>query len=314
MLLTDYFRSTHDNTWDMALTTGVNHGTIRLPEDDAFDLTDKSHWQSVYDRFVKHGITPVVIEPMPNNVHDHIKVGDEKRDQSIEKVIKMFPIMEQLRINIICFNFMAHIGWLRTSHNISERGGAKVTGFNINDFKESPLSITENELWDNYTYFLNAVVPYAEKFGIKLALHPDDPPRNLGNVKRIMTSTENIKRAIYSTVQSDCLGLTMCQSNFYIMGEDINEVIKDFANKIFFIHFRNTLGEIDNFRETFHDSGGIDMAEIMKTYLKYKIDVPIRVDHVPTMPWEESTTVGYDAIGRLFAIGYMKGIIEGCKA
>ena len=86
MILTDYFRSTPDATWDFALQSGVRHGVIRLPEDAAFDLTDSSHWQQVYDRFTDHGITPLVIEPMPNEVHDHIKAGDQLRDESIEKV------------------------------------------------------------------------------------------------------------------------------------------------------------------------------------------------------------------------------------
>ena len=81
MLLTDYFRSKKDATWDYAIQSGVKHGVIRLPEDDDFDLTNKSHWKTVYDRFTNFGITPVIIEPMPNCVHDHIKAGDSLRDE-----------------------------------------------------------------------------------------------------------------------------------------------------------------------------------------------------------------------------------------
>lgn len=114
MLLTDYFRSEHDATWDFAVQSGVHHGVIRLPEDAAFELTNAAHWQQVHKRFVDFGITPVIVEPMPNCVHDHIKAGDEKQDESIEKVIKMLPIMRSLNIGTICFNWMAHIGWLLT--------------------------------------------------------------------------------------------------------------------------------------------------------------------------------------------------------
>ena len=89
MLLTDYFRSERDNTWDFAIQSGVSHGVIRLPETSDFDITDISHWETVYKRFTDFGITPVIIEPMPNALHDHIKAGDEKRDECIEKVIKM---------------------------------------------------------------------------------------------------------------------------------------------------------------------------------------------------------------------------------
>ncbi len=312
MILTDYFRSAKDLTWDIAKQSGVDKGVIRLPEDGTFDLTDKSHWQTVYDRFINYGIKPIIIEPMPNEVHDHIKAGDEKRDESIEKVIKMLPIMQHFGIDTICFNWMAHIGWLRTSSDYPERGGATVTGFDKNDFNPTDKAISHEELWNNYEYFLKAVIPEAEKNEIKLALHPDDPPLPyLGNVGRIMTSYDSIKKAIYDICPSDMLGVTMCQANYYIMGEDLDKVITELRDKIFFIHFRNTKGTIESFRETFHDNGALDMAHLMKLYTNLGIDVPIRVDHVPTMKDENTNVAGYAAIGRYFAIGYLKGLLEG---
>lgn len=296
------------------MQSGVRHGVIRLPEDDKFDLTDRSHWETVYKRFTDYGITPLVIEPMPNELHDHIKAGDAMRDACIEKAVKMFPIMRQLNIDTICFNWMAHIGWLRTSSEYPERGGAKVTEFNMQDFTPTGAKITAKELWDNYTYFVKAVIPEAEKYGIKLALHPDDPPvPRLGDVERIMISRENIRKAVSGIVKSDSLGITMCQANYFIMGEDLEDTIREFADQIHLIHFRNTKGEPNHFRETFHDNGDMDMAELMKTYIKYGVDVPIRVDHVPTMAGEVSSLPGYDAMGRLFAIGYLKGILDACK-
>ena len=311
MILTDHFRSKKDLTWDLAKQCGVDKGVIRLPETSDFDLTDKSHWQTVYDRFINYGIKPIIIEPMPNEIHDHIKAGDELRDQSIEKAIKMLPIMRSFGIDTICFNWMAHIGWLRTRSDIIERGGAYVTGFDMKDFKPTGAKISEKELWDNYEYFLNAIIPEAEKYEIKLALHPDDPPvKKLGDVSRIMISAENIKKAIYDICPSDMLGITMCQANYYIMGEDLDKVIQDFKDKIFFVHFRNTTGSIDGFRETFHDNGDLDMAHLIRLYQKLKINVPVRVDHVPTLVGEDTEVAGYAALGRFFAIGYLKGLLE----
>ena len=311
MLLTDYFRSEKDATWDIGIQCGVQHGVIRLPETDDFDLTNKSHWEQVHKRFTDFGITPVIVEPMPNCVHDHIKAGDEKRDESIEQVIKMLPIMEELGVQSICLNWMAHIGWLRTRSDIVERGGARVTEFNIADFKPTDAKITAEELWANYEYFLKAVVPVAEKHNIKLALHPDDPPRpNLGDVGRIMISRKNSEKAIYDIVPSEILGVTFCQANYHIMGENVEELIESWAKKIFFVHFRNTVGHPDHFRETFHDNGALDMAALLRAYKRNGVDVPIRVDHVPTMAGEISTLPGYDALGRLFAIGYLKGILD----
>ena len=311
MILTDYFRSNHDVTWDYALQCGVNHGVIRLPETDDFDLTDKSHWQTVYKRFVDYGIKPIIIEPMPNCVHDHIKAGDSLRDASIEKVIKMLPIMRDLDIDTICFNFMAHIGWLRTKNDILERGGALVTGFDSNDFESTGNVISENELWNNYEYFLKAIVPEAEKHNIKLALHPDDPPlAKLGDVSRIMISGDNIKKAIYDIVPSDILGVTMCQATYHMMGEDLYKIIPELKEKIFFIHFRNAVGNKLCFRETFHDNGELDMAALIGLYKELGINVPIRVDHVPTLKGEDTAVAGYAAMGRLYAIGYLKGLLE----
>lgn len=311
MLLTDYFRSQHDATWDIALQCGVRHGVIRLPENADFDICNKAHWDAVHKRFTDFGFKPVIIEPMPNALHDHIKAGDDLRDASIEKVIKMFPIMRDLEIDTICFNFMAHIGWLRTRSDFPERGGATVTSFDMDKFVPTGAKITAEELWCNYRYFLDAVLPEAEKCGIKLALHPDDPPvPRLGDVERIMISGENIRKAIFDIHPSDSLGLTMCQANFFVMGEDLEEMIHRFREKIMFVHFRNAKGHPNAFRETFHDNGDIDMAKIMRTYVENGIDVPVRVDHVPTMAGETSHLAGYDALGRYFAIGYLKGILD----
>jgi len=310
MILTDYFRSEHDLTWDYAKQCGVKYGTIRLPEHQDFDITNLAHWEQVIKGFTDFGIKPLIIEPLPNELHDHIKTGDEKREECIEKTIKMMEYMNRFGIKILCFNWMAHIGWLRTSDKIQERGGALVTGFDHRDFQSIDKTITAKELWDNYESFIKAVSPYAELYDVKLALHPDDPPLpKLGDVERIMISFENIQRAI-SVVDSPNLGVTMCQATYLMMGEDLYSIIPKLADKIFFIHFRNVVGNQHQFHETFHDNGLIPMADIMALYHKCGINVPVRVDHVPLMAGESEGTVGYTALGRLYAIGYLKGILE----
>lgn len=315
MLLTDYFHSEKSLQWQYAKQMGINHAVMRLPDEPQFDPGNYTHWKTVYDRFANEGIKPVVVEPLPNTLHDHIKTGDSKCDDCIQKVIDMLAIMERLDVRTLCFNFMAHIGWYRSADNIKERGGALVTGFNMADFVPTDsFAITEEDLWSNLTYFLQAVVPYAEKHGIKLALHPDDPPVSLGKVARILTSYEAIHKAVH-LVESDCLGVTLCQATYSAMGEDLEKVISSFAaeNKIFFVHFRDIKGDKNNFRETFHDNGQTDMAKILRHYHKCGVCAPIRVDHVPTMAGEDNSSPGYTAIGRLFAVGYLKGLIDGIK-
>ena len=314
MILADYFRSTHDAAWDFALAAGVRHAIIRLPEDGRFDYGDRGHWDALVGKFREFGVTPVAIEPMPNELHDHIKVGDARRDESIERVISMFPHMRAYGIDTICFNWMAHIGWLRTRTDCPERGGARVTEFRMADLGPTEAAITAEQLWENYEYFLKAVIPNAEQYGIKLALHPDDPPvPRLGGVARIMSDGDGIRRAVRGILPSDYLGITMCQANFYLMGEDLPSVIAELADRIFMVHFRNVRGTRTDYRETWHDNGELDMAALMRLYRAHGVNVPIRVDHVPTMPGESAAVPGYDTIARLFAIGYLKGILDSCK-
>lgn len=317
MILSDYFLSTPSLQWQLGKQLGVNHAVVRLPEDPDFDMTDPAHIKAVADRFKNAGLQPLVVEPMPNDVHTHIKRGDAKRDESIEKVLKMIPLLAENGWTTICTNFVAEINWYRSTSTIPERGGALVTGFDLKEANIDP-SMTSNaeELWRNLEYFLKAVIPTCEKYGIRLALHPDDPPlKKLGNLERILISKENIQRAL-DLVPSDCLGVTMCQANFVAMGENVYECIEHFGKqgKIFFVHFRDIAGTLECFHETFHDNGQTDMAKTIKCYRDVGFDGPIRVDHVPTMAGEANDRPGYETIGRLYAIGYLRGLAEavGC--
>lgn len=316
MIITDYFTEPVESQIALVKQIGVDHGVIRIPENDGFDVVNYSHWKQLVDDYRKHGITPLVVEPLPNSIYESIKCGGKNRDQNIQKVIDMLKNMSKLNIRTLCLNFMAHIGWYRTDFDIRERGGALVTGFNIDHFSSvDTFSISSQQLWNNLEYFLKAVVPYAEKYDIRLALHPDDPPvPNLGGVSRILISADNMQRAI-ELVKSDHLGITLCQGSFRAMGEDIVEVIYRFGRegKIFFVHFRDIVGNRQCFRETFHDNGSTNMVNAIEAYLKLGLNIPVRVDHVPTMWGELNTTPGYAKLGRLFAIGYLKGILDSCN-
>lgn len=315
MIPCDYFRSRPDLSWTYARQCGVTHGVVRLPETPDFDPTNREHWRAVVDRFRSAGIRPLVVEPLPNALHDHIKLGDARRDECLDKALAMFPIMEELGFTTLCANFMAGLGWTRTRQDLPDRGGALVTGFDLADF-HTPTgtpSITEEELWENLAVFLRAAVPVAEKHGIRIALHPDDPPLpHLGPVARILRSAAAFERA-WALAPSPCLGVTFCQATFAMAGEDVYSLVPHWKDRIFFIHFRNARGTAEHFRETFHDDGALDMARLLRLYNEHcSSDIPIRVDHVPSMG-EGDGRDGYGFIGRLFALGYLRGLLDGLR-
>ncbi|GHT58554.1 mannonate dehydratase [Spirochaetia bacterium] len=313
MILADALRSEPDRTWDYAIQTGIKHAVIGAPNDGKFDITDYSHWKSLYDRYMSKGLTPVVVEGAPEPAHESIKRGDANRDKSIEQVLKYLPILDKLNLRTICINWMPYKGWFRTRNNIPARGGALVTGFYREDIPDTePLLITTEQLWENLTYFLKAVVPSCEKYGVKLAFHPDDPPvPRLGDVERILINRANIEKAL-NIVPSAFVGITLCQGCFCAMGEDIYDTITAFnkREKVFFVHFRDIEGTPQSFCETFHDIGPTDMVRCLELYREYGFNGPVRVDHVPTMAGDDNTRPGYAAVGRLFAIGYLKGMLD----
>lgn len=314
MILTDYLLPTPSLQWDYARQVGVRHAVIRLPEDGTFDEGDPAHWQSLIARYTQRGFTPLVVEPMPNRLHDSIKAGDQHRDANIDQVINMLAAMQGTGITTICTNFMAHIGWYRTQNAIPERGGALVTGFDQAEVPDTVrASLTAGQVWANLTYFLRAVAPAAEHYGFRIALHPDDPPvPMLMGVARVLTSPENIQRAL-DIAASPNVGVTLCQGTYSAMGADVCAAITRFAvqDKLFFVHFRDIRGTRERFHETFHDNGQTDMAAAIRAYRDVGYAGPVRVDHVPTMAGEENTAPGYASVGRLFALGYLKGLLEG---
>lgn len=275
----------------------------------------KAAWQAL-------GLSLKVIEGPPA-LDVKTKLGLPGRDEEIDQFITFLRNLSALEIDTVCYNWMPVINWTRTKHDLPSRGGALVTAFDEEDLKNAPPVTTYGELtaekmWQNLDYFLKAVIPEAERYGIKMALHPDDPPvDHIRGIPRIMTSVEAFKRML-DLYPSPNNGITFCQGSFASMGEegrgvDIPAAIEYFGRRgvIHFVHFRDVRGYKSRFEETFHDDGKTDMYKAMSTYYQVGFQGPLRPDHVPCMAGDSNEHPGYSTIGTLFAIGYIRGLMEG---
>ena len=248
------------------------------------------------------------------------KLGLPGRDEEIDTAITLIRNMGRLGIPIWCYEWMPVFNWMRTSTTVPSRGGAMATGYDHSLMKDAPLTeygeVSEDQLWIALEYFLKAIIPEAEKAGVKLAMHPDDPPlspiRGLG---RIMRSIDNYQRLL-DMYPSEVNGIALCQGNFTLMTDDLPAAIRHFGkqDKIFFVHFRDVRGTAEKFVEVFHDEGKTDMRACMEAYRDAGFDGVCRPDHVPTMEGDSNDNPAYSSIGRLFAIGYLKGLREAVYA
>ena len=248
------------------------------------------------------------------------KLGLPGRDEEIEAACDLIRNMGILGIPVWCYEWMPVFNWTRTSTTVPLRGGAVATGYDHELMRHAPQTeygqVSEEQLWDNLKYFLEKVIPVAEKAGVKLAMHPDDPPlspiRGLG---RIMRSIDNYQRLV-DLIPSEVNGICLCQGNFTLMTDDLPAAIRHFGqqDKIFFVHFRDVRGTPEKFIETFHDDGKTDMHACMQAYRDLGFAGVLRPDHVPTMAGESNDNPAYSSIGRLFAIGYIKGLREAVYA
>lgn len=311
----EIFGTGDDARLKLARQVGVNHVILgaalgKVPRDRYVETLEK-----IKADFQARGMTIAGVESHPVPA-EKIKLGLAGRDEEIENYRAAIEALGKVGIPMICYNFMAGLGWYRTRVDLPERGGALTTEFDNEVAKKQGLTqwgeIGEDKIWANIEYFLKAVIPVAEKAGVKMALHPDDPPISpLRGIGRIAISAKNYRR-IMNIVPSPVNGVTFCQANFKLMGENLEALAREWCTqkKIFFVHFRDVEGTRERFHETFHDNGPTNMVRMLQTYSKYGFDGPIRPDHAPTLEGEGNDHPGYAMEGKILAFGYMRGIMN----
>jgi mannonate dehydratase len=271
------------------------------------------------DLLGEEGLALGVIEDNPPM--EALRFGADGREEELAFVADMIRNMGRLGIPTWCYNWAAGVGWVRTSVAKRGRGGALVSGYDHDSIDHDDLTVygrlTADEAWANLGWFLERILPIAEDAGVRIALHPDDPPvlPEIRGIARIVTTPEAYDR-VFDAYPSEANAMTLCQGNFTLMTDDLPAVIRRYGSerKIAFAHFRDVRGSAEHFVETFHDEGQTDMFACMQAYVDVGFDGLMRSDHVPLLAADTQSVPGYSDQGRLYAVGYMTGLREAAMA
>ncbi len=272
------------------------HGSPHLPGETHWEYMDLLRLRT---RCEDAGLRLNAIENVPIKFYDKVMLGLPGRDEQIEHMATTIRNMGRAGIPVFGYHFVVTGVW-RTSTTTPGRGGAQVTSFGV---------YSDDEIWANYEYFIRAILPVAEEAGVKLALHPDDPPvPSLGGVARIMRSFDAFERAM-AVGDSPMHGLDFCVGSWSEMSpEECMRGLRHFGErgKIIYVHFRDVLGSVPKFREGFINEGNLNMFEVMKTLREVGFSGYMIDDHVPHM----ANDGGWASRSRAFANGQMSAMLD----
>jgi mannonate dehydratase len=295
--------------------SGVLLNTPILPGEQRWEVADLVWMRK---RCESYGLRLEALENTPLHFYERAMLGLEGRDEQIANYQATIQHMGEAGISVLGYNWMPTRVW-RTPDAIG-RGGARVTAFDIDQVDRGPLrhglrehpllagkTLEADALWDNYCYFMEAVLPVAERAGVTLALHPDDPPvPMLGGVARLFCNFEGFRRAMES-FDSPNHGLDFCMGCWSEMGEDVIGAIRHFATrgKITYVHFRDVKGVVPRFQECFLGEGNVDVVAAMRALKESGFGGFIIDDHVPHLV--DDTAWGHR--GRAHATGYIQALV-----
>ena len=303
---------------------GFHFNTPPIATDDEDFWTVRAlKWLKEYTE--KFGLKLEMIENVPIRFIDKIILGADGRDEQIENYIKTLHNMGEAGIPILGHHFCPTWAW-RTSITHPFRGGATVSAYDRSvedkvpnaytiskkhmiDFGETPPPTAE-DLWKNFEYFIKAVIPEAEKAGVKLITHPSDPPlETVAGVARIFISQDDFRRA-EKLANNDAWGINFCMGTFSQLGgqEAVLDMINEFVPKkrIHMVHFRDVQGTLEKFNECFLGEGRYDPAIIMKALADNGYEGLVLDDHVPFLT--NDTRWGHTS--RAYTYGYLKALNE----
>jgi mannonate dehydratase len=272
--------------------------------------------EAAQERIEDHGLHLAGIQSLPYSLYGDIMFDREGATEALDQITTLVRNLGEAGVPILGYQWNPRgVVPMRTSP-VELRGGAVGTGFDLDEIEnpdELPPGIdreyTEAEFWENYQRFLERVLPVAEEAGVDLALHPVDPPvvESLGGIPRLFRNVENFEKAM-ELVPSDNHGLKLCLGCFSQMGEDVESVIRRFGERdqIVFIHFRDVVGSMPKFHETFVDEGNFDTTAAVRTLSDVGYDGVVIPDHVPELVDDDD----WRHRARALTVGYLRGVID----
>src|SRR5262245_39389105 len=262
--------------------------TPKLPGESRWEFRDLLYLRTQAENA---GLRLMALENVPIRFYDKIMLGLPGRDEQLANMQETVRNMGRAGIPILGYHFMPNAVW-RTSRSTPVRGGATATAFDLELAKSAPLShgrpYTEEEMWANYDWYLERILPVCEEAGVRMALHPDDPPCDfpLGGVPRLFRNFENFARAM-ERHPSPMHGLDFCHGCWSEMrgGAGVLDAIRYFGERgrLFYVHLRDVIGTADDFTEVFLGDGNVNPVETVKTLKASGFSGFIIDDHVPHM-------------------------------
>ncbi len=274
---------------------------------DGVDHTEA--FEQAREQVESHGMT---LNNLFMSCWPSITLGKPEMDEKIEAWGRMLEAMGRAGIQNLGWNFKP-MGNFRTISDIGRGGVAYSTfdraEFDASDVKRHDPPVGEDEMWERMEAFLSGVLPVARQAGVRMALHPDDPPipEPLGGVAQICSTMDQFRR-IFDMGSPAEHGMVFCQGCVTeLLGEGVYDAIEEMsaAGRVAWVHFRNVRGVLPRFAEVFIDEGDIDMRRAMAIYRDNGFNGPYMMDHTPRFPQAKAGWAGI-----AYAVGYIRALIE----
>ncbi|MEZ5354931.1 MAG: mannonate dehydratase [Bryobacteraceae bacterium] len=300
----------------------MGHRWVVLQGTDEVDRDGKGYWsrgdiEGVQQRCAAHGLRlhslmlPIAWLTGP-------MLGKADRDASIAAIGRSIAAAGSAGVTVIEWRWSPDFKWGADAgyKDVEGRGGAIYKAFDYDIVAGKPPfedlgPISREQLWERLEYFLRRVLPEAERAGVRLSLHPKDPPvRSMRGIERLLTNTGEIERFV-DAFPGKANGFTFCQGTVTEMGVDVVDAIRRVGGRgrIHHIHFRGVRGKVPRYTEVFIDEGDVDMLAAMRAYKTVNYRDALVSDHTPRIPGDAG-----GRIGRSFSHGYIRGLIQAANA